>query len=83
MRTTRTRRALVERLEDRRMLATFYVSNLGNDTLDGSIGAPWATLQRAAEVVNPGDTVIVRAGTYAGFDLDRDGTAVGRIIFSA
>jgi parallel beta-helix repeat protein len=56
---------------------------LGNDTLDGSIGAPWATLQRAAEVVNPGDTVIVRAGTYAGFDLDRDGTAAARITFSA
>ena len=55
----------------------------GNDASDGSSSSPWRTLQHAADVVNAGDTVIVRAGNYAGFYLTSDGTAASRIVFQA
>lgn len=77
------RRMRLEQLENRFALATFYVSNAGNDASDGSAATPWSTLQQAANVVNAGDTVIVRAGNYTGFDLRRDGTASARITFQA
>ena len=44
---------------------------------------PWATLQHAANQVDPGDTVIVRAGSYTGFDLRTSGTSAAPIVFSA
>lgn len=44
--------------------ATFHVATNGNDAHDGSVGAPFATIQRAQEAVEPGDTVLVRGGTY-------------------
>jgi parallel beta-helix repeat protein len=77
------RRMALECLESRQALATLFVSTSGNDASDGSSAAPWRTLQHAADVVNPGDTVIVRPGSYVGFYLDRDGTAANRIVFQA
>ena len=77
------RRLALEYLETRNALATLYVATSGNDVSDGSAAHPWLTLQHAADVVNPGDTVVVRAGNYVGFYLDRDGTATGRITFEA
>lgn len=73
----------VERLEPRLALATLFVSSAGSDANVGSSEAPWATLQKAANSVQAGDTVIVRAGNYVGFDLRRDGTAAARIVFQA
>lgn len=73
----------LENLETRLALATLYVAPTGNDSNAGTSAAPWQTLQRAANVVSPGDTVIVRAGDYTGFDLRRDGTAAARITFQA
>jgi len=47
---------------------TCYVSNAGSDTLgDGSIGAPFATINMALATVASGGTVIVAAGTYPEF----------------
>lgn len=49
----------------------FYVSTSGNDANDGTVGAPWATLQKAADVVGALDTSVsavivnVADGTYA------------------
>ncbi|QDU26113.1 Cadherin domain protein [Anatilimnocola aggregata] len=77
------RRLRLEQLEARLALATFYVSNAGSDTNNGSAATPWSSLQKAANVVNAGDTVIVRAGNYTGFELRRDGTASARIVFQA
>ncbi len=63
--------------------ATYYVAPGGNDTGPGTSSQPWATLQRAADVVAAGDTVRVRAGSYRGFYVDRSGTAVAPISFVA
>jgi hypothetical protein len=52
----------------------YYVAPNGSDSSDGSRSHPFATIEKAAEVVNPGDTVIVRDGTYT--DLDEEGTMV-------
>ena len=43
---------------------TYYVSTSGNDNNAGTLSAPWRTIQKAANTVQPGDTVQVRAGTY-------------------
>ncbi len=45
--------------------ATYYVKPNGNDLSDGrTIATAWATIQKAANAVNPLDIVEVQAGTY-------------------
>ncbi|HTQ55167.1 MAG TPA: right-handed parallel beta-helix repeat-containing protein [Bryobacteraceae bacterium] len=44
--------------------ATYYVSPEGADSNAGTAHAPFATLARAAQSAGPGDTVLVRDGTY-------------------
>jgi parallel beta-helix repeat protein len=43
----------------------YYVSLTGNDSNDGSISAPWKTIQKAANAATAGSIVNVRAGTYS------------------
>lgn len=64
---------------------TLYVSVSGNDANDGrSADRPFRTLQRAADVVAPGDVVWVRGGTYASdLSLKRSGTAALPIVFES
>jgi parallel beta-helix repeat protein len=76
-----TRRLRLEQLESRLALATLFVSTGGDDANDGSEASPWRTLQHAADQVQAGDTVVVRAGNYVGFYLDADGTAANPIVF--
>jgi len=45
---------------------TFYVATSGNNANPGSQSLPWLTLQYAVDNVNPGDTILVASGTYAG-----------------
>jgi Protein of unknown function (DUF1565) len=47
-----------------RSAVTYYVSTSGSDNNAGTLGAPWRTIQKAANTVKAGDTVQVRAGTY-------------------
>jgi len=56
---------------------TYYVAPppSGDDGNPGTLGAPWATIQHAADTVQPGDTVQVRAGNYAGGYFETSGTA--------
>jgi len=70
--------------------AKLYVSPSGDDTNPGTAEKPWHSLQKAAEAVKPGDTVIVRDGVYtaAGGEecvvtLRRGGTADRSVIFHA
>jgi parallel beta-helix repeat protein len=80
-------RPLLEELESRLVLSTFFVdtnaagASDANNGLSG--GAAWKTLQHAANMVEAGDTVIVRAGNYKGFQLETDGTSAAQIIFRA
>jgi parallel beta-helix repeat protein len=66
---------LIERLEERRLFATFYVdASIGNDSFDGSqttvsgSKGPFKTIQRAITAVNntpnTADTVQIAAGVY-------------------
>ncbi len=45
--------------------AEYFVSTTGLDANGGSSGAPWRTIQKAANTVVPGDTVSILAGTYS------------------
>src|SRR5262249_9886170 len=44
--------------------ATLYVSPTGSDSNPGTQDQPFRTIQRAADGVNPGNTVIVEDGVY-------------------
>ena len=44
--------------------AAFYVAVDGNDTNSGTKSSPFATIMRAQQAVEPGDTVFVRGGKY-------------------
>ena len=80
-------RCLLEALESRTLLSTYYVSPHGSDAGAGTSAHPWLTLQHAADRVKPGDVVQVAAGQYAGFSLGwntpQGGTAKHRITFLA
>ncbi len=76
-------RLIIEELEDRCVPSAYYVTTTGSDNSSGLAGAPWLTLRHAAAVVQPGDTVHVAAGTYAGFDVTTSGTASQLIRFLA
>ena len=45
---------------------TFYVSTAGLDSNPGTLAQPWRTPQHAVNVMAPGDTTLVLAGTYSG-----------------
>src|SRR5262249_32161886 len=46
--------------------AEYYVATNGKDTNPGTLVAPWKTIQKAADTLQPGDTVFVRRGIYKG-----------------
>jgi hypothetical protein len=59
---------------------TFYVSPTGSDSNPGTLAAPWRTVQKAFNVLQPGQRALVRAGTYAeSLDMARAGTAAAPI----
>ena len=63
---------------DNSIIETFWCSPDGNDlTADGSQEKPFYSLQRAANLAGPGDTIIMLAGTYvydARIDISNCGT---------
>ena len=63
----------------------YYVnSKTGSDTNPGSKSLPWQTVQKAADQVIGGDTIIVQAGNYRErVRINRSGTAKAPIIFQA
>ena len=42
----------------------YYVATDGDDDDDGSIGSPFATVQKGFDTIQPGDTLYLRGGTY-------------------
>jgi hypothetical protein len=66
-------------------VATYYVAKNGNDGWAGSEGQPWLTINHAEDVAVAGDTVYVKAGTYADGVIYFNGTGSSgnEIVFSA
>ncbi len=64
-------------------LPQFVVATNGSDANAGTTAAPWRTMQHAAERVPAGGTVLIRAGTFAGFRMTRSGTQAAPITFAA
>jgi hypothetical protein len=67
-------------------VAELYVATTGSDVNPGTAGAPFRTLQHAADVVEAGQVVRVRAGKYVGMNFYRPrgaGTAGKPIRFLA
>jgi alpha-N-arabinofuranosidase len=64
--------------------AEIHVSPSGNDSSDGSSGSPLKTIQAAANMAQPGDTVTVHAGVYREeIDPPRGGVEGKPIVFQA
>jgi Right handed beta helix region len=61
--------------------STRYVSRGGSNSAAGTSGAPWRTLQKAADSVASGGIVVIRAGTYEGFTTHRSGTSGDPTVF--
>jgi Right handed beta helix region/Protein of unknown function (DUF1565) len=62
-----------------------YLSPRGSDRAAGTADRPWRTLDKAVRAAGPGDTIVLRAGTYGRRGhvnlFDRDGTAEMPIAF--
>ena len=64
--------------------AVFYVAPNGLDTNPGTLVAPWRTIQKALDVLLPGQTALVRAGTYReALVWRRAGTATAPVTVAA
>jgi probable HAF family extracellular repeat protein/parallel beta-helix repeat protein len=76
---------MLDVLEDRRLLSrTWFVAPGGLDTNTGTLVAPLQTIQAAAKLAQPGDTVLIRAGTYRETVTPANsGTAAAPITFAA
>ena len=62
----------------------YYVGPNGSDSNPGTQSRPWKTIQKAANVMVGGDTVIVQAGSYAErVKVTRSGSAGLPITFQA
>jgi hypothetical protein len=77
-------RPVVEPLEERQLLSSYYVATNGSDSNVGSLSAPFKTIQKAANTVQPGDTAYIRGGTYREtITVPRSGTSSKPIAFKA
>lgn len=64
------------------MSKTYFVSPSGNDNNPGTKSQPFKTIQKAANIVNPGDIVEVRGGTYnESVNISRGGTQGQSVTF--
>jgi parallel beta-helix repeat protein len=61
---------------------TYYVSTTGSDSNSGTQSAPFKTLAKGVSILNAGDTLYVRSGTYlqtGSLNISRSGTSTARI----
>ena len=54
-------------------MSTFHVATTGTDTAPGTASAPFRTINHAAALALPGDTVIGHDGTYREWVTPRHG----------
>lgn len=57
---------------------TFYVATDGSDNNMGTFGSPFASVEKAISLVNPGDIIYVRGGTYE--LTNQDDSSIGLLI---
>ena len=57
---------------------TLYVATTGSASGDGSLGAPFATINQAASAATPGTKILVKPGTYGPVSLNGLAGAAGR-----
>jgi Periplasmic copper-binding protein (NosD) len=63
---------------------TFYVSTTGDDSAPGTFDRPWRTVQHALDTLTPGQTALVREGTYGeNLRVTLDGSADKPITISS
>ena len=66
---------------------TYYVAPFGDNKNPGTAAEPFRTIQQAANIVEPGDTVIVKDGIYTGgrvlVEIRRGGTPEQWVTFKA
>ncbi|MBB4040789.1 nitrous oxidase accessory protein NosD, partial [Microvirga flocculans] len=63
-------------------MAIFYVSTTGSDSNAGTSTSPVKTITKAAQLAQPGDTVLVHGGVYNGtVNISKNGTASAPITF--
>lgn len=61
-----------------------YVAPGGSDSNDGSLAAPWRTIQKAANSATAGTTVFIRGGTYQEkVTINVSGSATAPIVFQS
>jgi hypothetical protein len=67
------------------MPSEFHVSTIGSDDADGSEERPFRTINRAADLAMPGDTVVVHGGEYREWIQPRRGglSDLRRITYTA
>jgi hypothetical protein len=49
--------------------STYYVATNGNDNGPGTLAQPFASIAKAQQAANSGDTVYIRGGTYTNFSV--------------
>lgn len=60
--------------------ATYYVATTGYDSNAGTLSAPFKTIQKGLNTVQPGDVCIIRGGTYnESLALGQSGTSSAKI----
>ncbi len=60
-----------------------FVSAGGSDGAAGTVTAPLRTLARASALARPGTTVVIRGGSYGGFNASTSGTPGAPITYTA
>jgi parallel beta-helix repeat protein len=68
-----TRAPAVRLMNAKVVTPMLYVAGNGSDANPGTLARPLRTIGRAAAIAEPGTTVLIRGGTYAGFDVTRSG----------
>lgn len=59
---------------------TYYVAMDGNDAWPGTRARPWRTIQKAADTMAAGDTVLIGEGTYKEEVVPRHSGSAGKMI---
>ncbi len=77
--------ASFEALEPKVLLSTYYIATSGSDSAAGSLSSPFASLSKFFSIAKPGDTALIRGGTYSNWvniEPNKSGTASAPITVS-